>query len=263
MVFNSYCYPMIESVNRWQLSPTPKHFQSLPPYHLPTKLQNQKAHSTVIDWVTISSLRDALITHYDFSPQLDAIFVDLMEYSVVELEDISSVFAGVEKGRGYLGIWNIFHAIENNARKASLAPDQSSHLHIPPELTQNRGFGLLQMFQMPLVSDVKQTCRSACPLNGDWTPITPIELFSSPIMAQKLYYHLELYRADKWWRIDPAFFEKYPLLRWEGYQSSVASGSRFRFDSYSPPRNVVWSFEQMIGEYRRTLNSLQTVSGQC
>jgi hypothetical protein len=262
MVFSSFIYPMIESISRWQLCPTPKYAQALPPYHIQTELQVQKPHSAIIDWVTIPFLRDLLIKHYNFSPQLDSIFVDLMEHSVVELEDISTVFSGVGKGPGYIGIWNIFHTIESNAQhKCSSTADTAMPSEIPPELTHGRSLGLLQTYQMPLAGDVESTASQVCRLIGEWEPITPMELFSSPIMAQKLYYHLELYRADKGWRIDPAFFDKYPLLMWEGSAAATASGTRFRFNSFNARKNVVWSFEQMVNEYQRTLSRLQSALG--
>lgn len=255
--FSSYCYPLIESVLHWRLCPTPQSYKALPTCHIPTELQNKTPHSAIIDWISISPLRDRMIENYNFSPQLDTIFVDLLDCSVVELDDMSSIFIGVKKKRGFLGIWNIFSVIQSVPSRF-LQPTASPQENPPPELSQVYGSELLHTYKMPL-PDIKVDCGTAtCQLIGEWEPMSLAQLFSSPTMTQKLYYHLELYRSDKCWRIDPAFFQKYPLLKWEGYESVVASGTCYRMNSRpSFPTYVTASTEKILDDYQRTLNSIR------
>ncbi|OGE47281.1 hypothetical protein PENARI_c051G10335 [Penicillium arizonense] len=203
---------MILSVLSWRLNPTPQTFRGLPPYHVPTELQSQTAHSSIIDWVTIAPLRDRLIELYNFSPELDTIFIDLMNYTVVQVEDLSAIFTGgafrkaVQPHTAVLGIKSI------------------------PEFSDSIELGLLQAHKLALPA-LDKTCTATGDLIGDWQPLSPTELFCSAAMSQKIYYQLELYRSDKCWRLDPTFFDKYPELRWDGYLDVVASGTRFRVDA--------------------------------
>ncbi|KAL4862561.1 hypothetical protein BDV12DRAFT_178639 [Aspergillus spectabilis] len=228
--FSSYCYKMILSVLSWRLNPTPQTFKGLPPYHVPTELQSQTPHSSIIDWVTIAPLRDRLIELYNFSPELDTIFIDLMNYAVVQVEDLSAIFTGVEKRRGFIGVWNIFNTVQGAFRKAAQPHAAVLGIKSIPEFSDSVELGLLQAHKLALPA-VDKTCTATGDLIGDWQPISPTELFCSAAMSQKIYYQLELYRSDKCWRLDPTFFDKYPELRWDGYLDVVASGTRFRVDA--------------------------------
>lgn len=255
--FGTYCYPMIESVLRWRLCPSPQSYKALPECHIPTELQNKTPHSAIIDWVSIGPLRDRMIENYNFSPQLDTIFVDLMDSGVVELDDMSSIFIGVKKERGFLSIWNIFSAIQN-APIRFLQPTASPQENTLSELSQVYGSELLHTYKMPLPDTKAASGTATSQLIGEWEPMSPAQLFSSPAMAQKLYYHLELYRSDKCWRMDPAFFQKYPLLKWDGYENVIASGTSYRINSRpSFPSSVSASTEKILDDYQRTLNSVR------
>jgi hypothetical protein len=248
---------MIESVLRWRLCPTPQSYKALPAYHIPTELQTKTPHSAIIDWISIGPLRDRLIENYNFSPQLDTIFVDMIDNTVVEIDDMSSIFIGVREERGFLGIWDIFNTIQSVPSRFP-QPTASPQANSPPELSQVYESELLHTYKMPLPG-VQVACATAtCQIIGNWEPISPAQLFSSPTMARKLYYHLELYRSDKCWRIDPAFFQKYPLLKWDGYESVIASGTCYRINSRPSFRGgVTVSTEKILDDYQRTLNSIR------
>jgi hypothetical protein len=227
MWFASTCYTLVENVIKWQLKQAFKTFQPLPFNYEPSKLQLSTPHPCVIDWLAFGGLRDRLIEHFNDSAKTDEIFTEIMENSVVEVPDISTVLAGVEAGPGFLGIWNIFNAMTGGASNASLqALCTASSL----ELHDGSLSGLYQMYEVPALDTTRISCH-ASPGKGFWDPVPLSTLLQSPQLAKQLYHHLELYDSHKCWKYDPGFYARYPMLKWDGYEATLAHGTSYRVSS--------------------------------
>lgn len=236
MWFSSFSYSMAERSLIWRLSRAGQPHRKLPTYLTPTDLQLRTPHQASLSWIALPGLRDRLIRYSGSGQYFDRVWVDLMSHAVVEVEDISTILLGVEKGPGFLGVWNIFHAIDGvrtTERPDSLGADFDT---IFQELSKLDTLGLLRIYRMNL-PEALEASNSPAEQHGSWDAITSEQLFSDSGLARKLYYHLELYNAHKCWRIDPVFFEKYPLLKWDGYEKTVAHGLNLRMESqpYSLP----------------------------
>lgn len=242
MWFSSYCYKLVERVLCWRLCQGLVPSTLLPPNYEPSELQLATSHSILIDWIAFSPLRDRLIQHFNRSPMLDQIFIEIMEHAVIEVADISTILANVQSGPGFLGVWNLYHAIASS--NVDIRMDAICGQH-SLELRDTSFYGLLQVYKLPL-PDTSKICQKQCSEQGNWEPVPLVQLLSSAPLAQKLYHHLNLHAAHESWRIDPAFFEKYPQLKWDTYETAVARGTSYRvaldwiLASQAPLLNVVW-----------------------
>lgn len=223
LFFASFCYGMAAHMVRWRLSARNRARVRLPLYLTPSELQLNIRHPPMISWVSIPALRERIIQHCHSDRQFDLVWMDLMAYAVVQIEEISSLLTGVGQGPGFLGVWNIFDAISNIKHPDSQVQDAYHSSKPFPELSDLETLGLLQVYRMQL-PDTPQTSTGVAQPKGVWEPTSLESLLSSSQLARKLYYHLELYEAHKTWRLDPAFFEKYPDLRWDGCQNFTATG---------------------------------------
>lgn len=223
MWFSSYCYPMIERVLRWRL--TQREVNSILPCDFqPSELQLTTSHSTIIDWIACPPLRDRFIQHFNQTVLLDRVFIELMEHAVVEVADISTILSGVRKGPGFLGVCNLYHAMSSadiGIYADTICNDDGL------ELKDISLTGMLQVYKMPL-PPMFNICRKQCSGQGKWEPVPLAQLLASRDLALKLYYHLSLHEAHESWRIDPSFYEKYPELKWESYEATVARGVSYR-----------------------------------
>ncbi|KAK7432885.1 hypothetical protein QQZ08_000356 [Neonectria magnoliae] len=223
MWFGSFCYAMAEGVLASRINPSQASTEPLPTYLKPTELQLTVSHPAMVGWVSIAELRDRILTIYTSGPSFDEMWLDLMASAVIEVEDVSTIITEAEPGSGFFGVWNIFEAMENRSqprRHDFLTADLSED---SPELSQVDSLGLLRVYRMPL-PDFSKSASTSPQRQGHWTPVSLGQLLSSPQLARKLYYHLELYNAHKYWRINPSFFDKYPDLKWDGYDQHTASG---------------------------------------
>ncbi|KAH6976545.1 hypothetical protein BKA56DRAFT_589757 [Ilyonectria sp. MPI-CAGE-AT-0026] len=226
MWFGSFCYAMAEGVLASRINPSQHSTEPLPSYMKPTELQLTVSHPAMIGWINIAELRDRIIANYTSGPSIDELWLDLMASAVVEVEDVSTIITGAEPGPGFFGVWNIFESMENRSqppRYDFLTADLSED---SPELSKVDSLGLLRVYRMPL-PDFNKSASSSTQRQGHWTPVSLQQLFSSPQLARKLYYHLELYNSHKNWRINPSFFDKYLNLKWDGYNQYTASGTGY------------------------------------
>ncbi|KAL4861703.1 hypothetical protein BDV12DRAFT_179870 [Aspergillus spectabilis] len=233
LFLGTFTYAMAEHMLLWRIEQANRSSVSLPIYLTPSNFQLTTRHSPMLGWVGIAPLRERMIQNFKSNSKSDQVWLDLMAYTVVEVEEISSIIAGVGYGRGFLGVWNIFEVFDDRISP----PNQQQQQQSPrvdgafPELSKLDEVGLLRVYRMQL-PDIQQLSTDTAPRLGRWAPVTLQQLFSSRALAKRLYYHLELYNSHKTWRMDPAFFEKYQSLTWDGYQQYTARGICLR----APPR---------------------------
>lgn len=250
--FGSSCYAFAENMLFWRASPTMRCTKRLPPYLVPTELQKTTRHPPMISWVCIEQLREQIIQHTYLTRDFDLIWMDCMAYAVVEIEDVSSLFTDVAPGRGFLGVWNIFDVLSEvkspNYQRGSMPPTGEFF----PELAALDSAGLLRVYRMPL-PDQPEIAYGTAPKLNSWVPVSLQDFFSSPELARKLYYHLRLYESHKTWKIDPAFFEKYPNLKWSGYERFTAKGTCYRMPPRSLSTLMTQTREQVLYQYQQAL----------
>lgn len=253
--FSSFTYGMTERSLLWRLSQSQRCLERLPTYMTPTRLQSLIPHYAMLSWVTQPGLRDSMLQYYAPGRPFDTVWLALMAHAVVEVEEISTIVTGVGTGPGYLGIWNIFDQIspKNTAENAH----EMNHDFNDPykELAEIDRLGLLRVYRMNL-PQAPEPCQSPATPNGAWDPVPLEQLLSSPILAQRLYYHLELYNSHKCWRIDPQFFEKYPNLRYPGHKEHLARGRNLRRDPGVMRMPSRESISQILYQYQLGLLSM-------
>lgn len=257
--FGSHLYGLAERSLAWRVTKSASSLNRLPRYLVPTPLQSKTPHNAMISWVTMEPLRDRIIQQCHSSRQFDEMWLDLMAHAVVEVEDISTILKGVGSGRGFLGTWNLYDAMSDPKCPDPLQVHGAEGEEVFPELSQLDTLGLLRVYRMPypLSSNSEAGIASAQPQpNGPWEPVELERLLSEPELARKLYYHLELYNAHKYWSTDSSFYDKYPQLKWDGYEKYNASGRSFRV----PPRSVSipsrQSLDQILIQYQLALMTM-------
>ena len=254
MWFGSHLYGLAERCLAWRATKSDSSLRRLPRYLTSTPLQSKTPHHAMISWVVMPPLRDRIIQECRSGRQFDDMWLHLMAHSVVEVEDISTILTGVGSGRGFLGTWNIFDAMSDPKHADPVQVHGSEGEELFPELSQLDTLGLLRVYRMPYPSSSNSDPDvSTAQPNGPWEPMSLEKLFSDPEAARKLYYHLELYNAHKNWRVDPAFYDRYPNLKWDGYEKFNATGMSFR----KPPRSVSipsrQSLDQILIQYQLAL----------
>lgn len=227
MWFSSTSYALVENVIKWRLNRASHIIQTLPPNYEPSKLQLSTQHPSIIDWIAFAGLRDLVIQYYNSSLKADKVFIDLMEHVVIEVADISIVLTDVEPGPGFLGVWNIFHVMTCGASNSNL---QAVCTRDSLELHDSSLPGLYQMHKMNS-PDTASLCQKTSLGKGFWKPVPLSTLLCSPPLARDLYHHLELYDSHKFWKFDPTFFAKYPELKWDDYEATLAKGASYRVTS--------------------------------
>lgn len=252
MWFGSFCYAMAEGVLTSRINPSQRSTEPLPSYLKPTELQLTVSHPAMLGWISIAGLRDRILTNYTSGSSFDEVWFDLMTNAVVEVEDVSTIITEAEPGHGYFGVWNIFEAMENRSQPrrddflmADLGEDS-------PELSEVDSLGLLRVYRMPL-PDFNKSASGSPQRQGHWTPVSLGRLLSSPQLARKLYYHLELYNAHKNWHINPAFFDKYPNLKWDGYDQHTASGIGYYMRPAFPNTPSLQTLDKGIAYFQSAL----------
>ncbi|KAH7350442.1 hypothetical protein BKA66DRAFT_289034 [Pyrenochaeta sp. MPI-SDFR-AT-0127] len=226
MWFTSYCYQLVERVMFWQVHRTADCSRSSIPAYEPSALQLSTKHSSLIDWIVLAPLRDRLIVNYNKSRNLDKVFVDLMKHTVIEVSDLSKILTGVSEGPGYLGVWNLFNAMNLGFHEETRAVCKENTI----ELFHDAFAGLIQMHKMPPPDDT-WVCQVTCSENGFWQPVSFGDLMGSPQIAKQLYHFLRVYDSHKHWKIDPMFYEIYPELKYEAFEASCAQGTNYRLTS--------------------------------
>jgi hypothetical protein len=220
-------WPMTCCVHMWHLLPSPTTLQALPPSYMPTDLQSSTEHPRVIDLVWFPGLRNRLIQTYSHDRELDRVYLDLVDHIVINVSDISTVIAGAEPGPGFLGVCNIFQAMSSGGRRGDSKSINPIYTQGTVQLSDVSLHGLLQAYKMT-VPNLSHVGKNMCLPGNGWTPLPLMEILTSAVLAQRLYYHLDLYAAHETWRVDPQFYEKHPDLRWDSYEETVAVGASYR-----------------------------------
>ena len=210
----------------WQVHQNAHFPCPLTPAYAPSALQLGTKHSSLIDWIILPPLRDRLISYYNWSHKLDNVYVDLMSHTVVEVANLSNILKGAPEGPGFLGVWNLFNAMNIRSHEDIQAVCKGDTI----ELQDNTLAGLVQMHKMPPPDDT-WVCQVTCPEDGYWQSVSFGELLGSPQLAKQLYHYLRIYDAHRHWKIDPAFFEMYPELKYESFEASCARGTSYRLSS--------------------------------
>lgn len=207
------------------------------PEYRPTQIQLREPHSAVIDWVPYAPLRDRIILFYNGSSELDRLICDTLDSFVVEVEDVAKVLPGAAPGRAYFGIWNVFSALDTTSRYANI--DQS-HLATVPSLNyfdmQPSPAGTMGFDNHPNSFDGANFLTS---LENHETlstfsgPCDLSQIFSSHDAVVQFSNDIKLQQATTW-RLDRAFFEKWPELKFNGYEDIVARGRSYRIPAETP-----------------------------
>ncbi|KAJ4990945.1 bZIP transcription factor [Stagonosporopsis vannaccii] len=255
MWFSSFIYALAERSFVCRLSRSPRPSTRLPIYLSPTQLQAQIPHHAIISWIPIPPLRDRILENCSSGTAFDEMWLDLMAHAVIEVEDISSILTGVSQERGFLGVWDIYAAI--SVQRSSRGPEAYANDadEMFQELAEIDKMGLLRVYRMGLPNH-PTTCDSPAEQHGTWTPVPIDQLLASSVLARKLYYHLELYKSDRCWRIDPAFFKRYPDLKWSGYEQYIAQGISFRQTTPSTSTRPSVPLDQIISQFEMALMTL-------
>ncbi|OAG39143.1 hypothetical protein AYO21_06694 [Fonsecaea monophora] len=253
MWLNSYLAQTADRILAWRMSPNLVTYNRLLPEYMPSAYEMETPHCAVIGWFPHAPLREKLIRLYDNSRHLDQIWVDTLYHTVVEVPDMSQILSDAEPGPGFLGVWKIFDTI-------SAAPELVAHALG----MQNSGMTEMSRTLRSILQEKPNPANvfrlSGLVSDGDgWTPVPLGALLQSPKLALKAYYHLKMYDSPWAWKWDPAFFEKYPELTWDGYKAVVARGKSYRQDCYMPSPCVDnLTCGAMLGVYRQVLGTLQS-----
>jgi hypothetical protein len=256
MWFSSFIYALAERNFLWRLCRPGKISPKMPAYLTPTKLQSQVSHQAMISWIPIPPLRDRILRSYSSGQAFDEVWLDLMVHAVIEVDNISSILTGVSQERGFLGVWNIYDAL--SVQRSSTSSPEAYTNDVAgdfQELAEIDSMGLLRVYRMGLPYH-STTCDMPAEQHGTWTPVPLEELLASPMLARKLYYHLELYKSDRRWRIDPAMFKKYPGLKWDGFEQYVARGTSYRREGGSISTPPTATLDQIVSQFELALMAL-------
>lgn len=182
----------------WRVNPTPKTLARVPLDYQPTKLQISVPHPAVIDWIPWASMRDLVILHHSSSPRLDDLICELGNHYVMEV-DLSQLVAGFPPTPGYVSVWDLVRTI---------SPEATTAIHEQHESPGEWEHDYLDSgIQDPLAEtdhlDDKDTTLPACNVTA---------LFTSKALALKAFEMMGMSDGPHKFRLDPAFFEKYPEL---------------------------------------------------
>ncbi|KAK2059517.1 hypothetical protein LY76DRAFT_19427 [Colletotrichum caudatum] len=162
----------IIELTAWQLYPSAATFEKLHPRYRPTETQMKHPHPRVIDWIPFPTIRDRLIQRHAANPHIDEIFCDAVTGYVVETT-MSDLILGAPQVTVYIRVTDLITAMAS-------APDEDDAIDEMPPAT----------IPAPDVAT----------------------LFSSPSHARAAFKRLNMDRGASYYKIDPAFYAKYPEL---------------------------------------------------
>lgn len=266
--FKSQVPQIIGPILLWRISPSYETYNLLGENYKPTELQLSVSHSTVIDWIPYAELRDKVILYYNNSVVLDRLLCDMMNSYVIEVPDLSQVIPRAPRGRAYFGIWNIFRAIDlafenqSNDLPTSSLPTSAGFADNSANDAANdveNPFGIYNEFTLSEQSSSPGSTGQAqreemFPNSGavhSNKEFNLIHILTTPASVLKLSHDIRLY-ASRSWRIDRALFDKYPELKFSGYEKVVAQGRSCRIPTAPPdaPKELTADTMQM---YQRAL----------
>ncbi|KAJ9640800.1 hypothetical protein H2204_003089 [Knufia peltigerae] len=234
---SSQARSILEAILAWRCMPNSATLAKLPLAWRPTPLQLYTPHSCIIDWFPHAGLRDALILNHNNSPILDELFWDCMDCWVVTVEDMSTVLADADPGKGFIGLWNIIEAMDSS--RTSNNPDSPPVSPFSHWSTSTVPGAPPFFFSKTAAAHGDSNNGSDDPLHGlmgkscekqssGWTPMPLDFILGRKDLARDLFYHLNMQDTVSNWRFDAYLFEKYPELKYPGYESLVANGKSFR-----------------------------------
>ncbi|KAI8241314.1 hypothetical protein K4K53_003925 [Colletotrichum sp. SAR 10_77] len=162
----------IIELTAWQLYPSAATFDKLHQRYRPTEAQIKHPHPRVIDWIPFPSIRDRLIQLHAANPHIDQIFCDAVTGYVVE-----TTMSDLVRG----------------------APDVTVYIRVTDLITA--------MSTTTADEDADATAAAVTLPAPDVTA-----LFSSPAYARAAFKQLNMDKGASYYKIDPAFYAKYPEL---------------------------------------------------
>ncbi|KAJ0370017.1 hypothetical protein COL26b_010221 [Colletotrichum chrysophilum] len=162
----------IIELTAWQLYPSAATFDKLHQRYRPTEAQMKHPHPRVIDWIPFPSIRDRLIQLHAANPHIDQIFCDAVTGYVVE-----TTMSDLVRG----------------------APDVTVYIRVTDLITA--------MSTTTTDEDADTTTTAVTLPAPDVTA-----LFSSPAYARAAFKQLNMDKGASYYKIDPAFYAKYPEL---------------------------------------------------
>ncbi|KAJ0330091.1 hypothetical protein COL922a_012631 [Colletotrichum nupharicola] len=162
----------IIELTAWQLYPSSATFDKLHQRYRPTEAQMKHPHPRVIDWIPFPSIRDRLIQLHAANPHIDQIFCDAVTGYVVE-----TTMSDLVRG----------------------APDVTVYIRVTDLITA--------MSTTTTDEDTDTTTTAVTLPAPDVTA-----LFSSPAYARAAFKQLNMDKGASYYKIDPAFYAKYPEL---------------------------------------------------
>ncbi|CZR68171.1 uncharacterized protein PAC_18070 [Phialocephala subalpina] len=270
--FKSEVPEIIGPILLWRIHPTTETYKNLLPDYKPTQVQLTVPHSAIIDWIPYADLRDRVIMYYNHSVVLDRLMCDMMNSYVIEVNDLSRILPQAPPGRAYFGIWNIYRAID--AASLSLMKSgcafqaESSFLETGPDFIETQVGEAGQSFDDTTNAFQDLLFSSIPPHSASNDRITHqnshhhdrsdsfslLEVLTTPALVLKLSHDIRLYAA-KSWRFDPGLFEKWPELKFEGYEAIVAKGRSYRIPT-APPDAPIRMTEATKAVYQEALQNL-------
>jgi len=263
--FKSQVPAIIGPILIWRVHPTNETYNNLPKDYKPTDLQLSVPHSAVIDWIPYSSLRDRIIMFYNSSAALDRLLCDMLNSYVIEVSDLAQILPHAPRGRAYFGVWNIYSAIDVATASLQKSPQTS---RVDTDLLESRSDSHesntddIDTYSHLFFSSFSPTSSTTEPELEDRTsvsqesskPFNLVEILTTPASVLKLSYDIHLY-ATKSWRFDRALFEKWPELKFDGYEDIVAKGRSCRIPT-APPDGPVQLTESTMEFYQRAIRGL-------
>ncbi|KAH0847594.1 hypothetical protein FOPE_00745 [Fonsecaea pedrosoi] len=279
--FKSQVPQIIGPILLWRICPSYDTYNLLGANYKPTELQLSVPHSAVIDWVPYSELRDKIIMYYNQSVVLDRLLCDMMNSYVIEVPDLAQILPQAPRGRAYFGIWNIFRAIDvafenqnNNSRRSKSGRSPSSAPATADYANQSADEGMLNVedpcgiyaeFALsehagsPPAGGVSgkeddydhaaaSSSSTSASHSGGGKPFNLVDIFTTPASVLKLSHDIRLY-ASRSWRFDRTLFDKYPELKFDGYENVVAQGRSCRIPT-APPDGPIEMTEQTMQIYQ-------------
>lgn len=205
-------YHIVE-LTAWQLCPSTATFDRLHPRYRPTETQRRHPdHPRVVDWIPFPSIRDRLIRRHAANPRIDQIFCDAVTGYVVEAS-MADLVRGAPRVTVHVRVTDLITAMSSesssssSSSSSSLSSSPSSSSKLPTSSTAT--------------GDESDLVRALLPAPDIAT------LFSSPAHARAAFRLLNMDRGASYYKIDPAFYAKYPEL-YDEASDLTASGIPLR-----------------------------------
>lgn len=210
----------------WRVDPSPATLAKVPLCYQPTKLQLSMPHPAVIDWVPWASMRDKVILYHSASPRLDELMSDFGNYYVMEV-DLPKLVAGFPPTPGYVSVWDLVRVIAPEATSDAAVLSQRAITTATWETC----------FQERFTDSNTGTFHNPPPEGMGPPPMDESEaslpapnttaLFNSKTLALKAFEMMGMGNGPNNFRLDPAFFSKYPEL-YDGTSDLMARGIPLR-----------------------------------